>query len=267
MSRLYAHLRHLSDWYDEHVAALHDPFYTGNLPEVERILAAARATLEQSSFNAEERQVLEMELLLHEMTVSNRLRSPEEYRECFRRTAQQIQATETLGPLAAQARAVHMLHLLGAGYRRGLFKLERSEVDELLAQIAPDCLTNHVWYYLCAWAFQTGQLDLLEQAFGEQLSATTGFLDDYFWLRTNLMYLLTAGRATREDVLTTIRLYPHPTYLSDFNNLFFPRLEKLGMLDGEIEAALDQRSAELQSLVGTAPQATARTRRILGRGN
>jgi hypothetical protein len=265
MSRLHAHLRQLSTWYDEHVATLHDPFYTGDLPAVERILFEAQAALAQGEFTAEERQTLEMELLLHELTACNRLKSEAEYRTFFEETAHRIMAVEPLGPLAAQARAVHLIHLLGAGYRRGLLDLDRATVDGLLEQIDPDCLTNHVWYYLCAWAFQTAQLDILERAYGEQLGNTTGFLDDFFWLRTNLMYLITAGRATKEDVLTTIKLYPHPTYLSDFNNLFFPRLSQLNMLDGEIEAALDRRRAELKPLAGTAPQPTSRTRRVLGK--
>jgi hypothetical protein len=52
-------------------------------------------------------------------------------------------------------------------------------------------------------------------------------------------------------------------YLSDFPNMFFPRLQSLGLLDAEIEGALEQRRVELQSLDGQPPQLEPKTRRLL----
>jgi hypothetical protein len=263
MPSLHAHLRHLEPWYSEHLNPVHDVLYAGDLARGQAILDTARRALAESGLSPDERLTLDYEIAVTEMTALNRLGPPEEFPTVFGRTREFIQAHPPVGPLSDQAQALHLLRLLGAGYRRGFFSLEEDEVDALLARLSPEAYTNNLWYYLTAWAFHTGKLRFLEQAFGEQVVQTTGYLDDYFWLRTNLMYLLTAGRATKNDVLETIHRYPHPMYLSDFPNIFFPRLEQLGLLDAEVEGALEQRREELHDLDGQPPPQEPRTRRLL----
>jgi hypothetical protein len=263
MPTLHAHLRHLEPWYTEHVSPVHDALYAGEMDRGRCILNEAREALRASDLTADEKLTLEYEIAVHEMTAVNRLGTPEEYQTMFGQTRDFLQSHPPAGPLSDQAQALHLLRLLGAGYRRGYFSLEEDQVDALLARLSPEAFNNNLWYYLTAWAFHTGKLRFLEWAYGEQMVQTTGYLDDYFWLRTNLMYLLTAGRATKTDVLETIHRYPHPLYLSDFPNIFFPRLQQVGLLDAEVEGALEQRREELKELDGQPPAQEPRTRRLL----
>ena len=253
----------MEPWYSQHLNPVHDALYAGDLAQGMAILDAAREALGTSELSADERLTLEYEIAVHEMTAMNRLGDTDEYKTVFDKTRQFLQSHPAVGPLSDQAQALHLLRLLGAGYRRGFFNLEEDEVDALLARLSPEAFNNNLWYYLTAWAFHTGKLRFLEWAYGEQMVQTTGYLDDYFWLRTNLMYLITAGRATKNDVLETIQRYPHPMYLSDFPNIFFPRLEQAGLLDAEVEGALEKRRIELQGLDGQPPTLEPRTRRLL----
>jgi hypothetical protein len=262
MPTLHEHLQHLQPWYDAHIAPVHGAIYSRNWDEVQAVLDESRAQLVASDFNEDERLALEYEIAMHRLTAMNRLCSEEVYCDCFIQTVDLIRQ-EPAGPISLQAQAVHQIQLLGAGYRRGLFDLAPAQVDELLRRISPESMTNHVWYYLTAWAFHSGNLKYLERAFGEQMVLTTGYLDDYFWLRTNLMYLIADGRVAKNDVLETIQRYPHPMYLTDFELMFFPRLRPLGLVDEEVLGALANREAALRHLDGSTPQTAPRTRRFM----
>jgi hypothetical protein len=95
-----------------------------------------------------------------------------------------------------------------------------------------------------------------------QTVETTGWLDDYYWLRTNLMYLLVDGRATRLDIEKTLRGFNHPLQLQDFRILLRDRCAADGLMDDELEQLLEQRERELSGLHGTYPSATRRVARI-----
>jgi hypothetical protein len=141
--------------------------------------------------------------------------------------------------------------------------MSESEVDELVAAIPEDRIPSNLWYYLIAWAYLNDNLKYLELALAELTVGATGWVDDYYWLRTNLMYQLVAGKATQLDVEKTIRGYQHPHHIADFRNLFLKRCETAGLMNQSLYALLEQREMELEAFRGSVPQSKARTGRVV----
>lgn len=266
VATINSYMGHLSEWYDTHI-----------MPAVEEIYredeAACRARIAQAweqlrndpALSDEERQAMEYELIFFDHLIVNRMQGDAAQAAQFKITYPALRDLAPIGPLAAACRAACLICMLGLGVRRGFITMSEAEVDELVAAIPEDRMPSNLWYYLIAWAYLNDNLKYLEQALADLTVGATGWVDDYYWLRTNLMYQLVTRKASRLDVEKTISGYQHPHHIADFRNLFLKRCEAAGLMDAELHALLEQKEQELEALRGTVPASKPKTGGIVRR--
>lgn len=255
-------------WYWEHCRHINAAVYREDEAESRRLLAEKWELLRKdAALDPDGHRTLEYVLLNYEYSivdhffVSNEVSGKQHVA-----TWAAMTALPPVGPQSDIAQAAYFVILLGSGTRRGFVSMEEAEVDALWQRIPEDAQTPNLWYYIVAWAYWHRNLKYLELALAHQTVTTTGWQDDYFWLRTNLMYLLVDGRATRLDIEKTIKGYTHPRDIADFRNLFLARCEEDGLMDSAMHALLEQREAELSELLGTLPQPTPTIMRTVKQG-
>jgi hypothetical protein len=258
----------LGPWYNEHCRPINVQAYTGDEAGARAALARAWSVLQaDAALDADQQRALEYMLLAYDYTLVDHFSDSDAARgEQFGTTCAAFAARPPAGPLSDVAQAVNQVIMLGSGTRRGFIRMTEPEVDALWARIPSHAQTPNLWYYIVAWAYHHNNLRYLELAMERQTVETTGWQDDYFWLRTNFMYLLVEGRATRLDVEKTLRGYVHPHNFVDFRNMFLGRCEQAGLMDAELYLLLDQREAELRALAGTVPERTPKTVRVVKQG-
>ena len=255
---------HLRPWYEAHVHPAMNELYHEDEAAARTKLAQAWDELRaDEALSAEECRAMEYELLLFEHLIVNRFHDDATQAAQFAITYPAIHELEPNGPLAARFRAACLLCMLGLGVRRGFVSMTEAEVDELVAQVSEDYMASNIWYYVIVWAYLNNNIKYLELALAEQTVNATGWVDEYYWQRTNLMYQLVAGKASRLDVEKTISGYAHPHHIKDFRSLFLKRAEAAGLMDDELYALLDRREAELEEVRGTVPGMQPKTRRVV----
>jgi hypothetical protein len=257
-------MAHLKPWYQRHMFPAVDELYHEDEAAARRHLAAAwTAWKDDPQLTADERRALEYELVLFEHLIVNRFHDDAAQAAQFALTWPALHDLPPLGELSARFRAACLLCMLGLGVRRGFISMNEAEVDELVAQIPEEYFASNIWYYLIVWAYFASNINYLERALAEQTVHATGWVDDYYWQRTNMMYQLVTGKATRLDVEKTITGYQHPHHIQDFRNLFLRRCEAAGLMDPSLYALLERREAELKERTGTVPGLTAKTKRVV----
>jgi hypothetical protein len=257
-------------WFERHGFPIIDALYAEDLAATQSRLDSAWQALAaeppagETAMDADAQRALEYALLQFDFEVANQFDAPA-VGLVHQAVVKRLRATAPCGPLSDQVQAFVLLSMIGMGTRRRFIAAEAGEIDALLERIPDEIRTPNLYYYLVAWAFSHNSLRHLELAFTEQMTRTTGWQDDYYWQRTNLMYLLAAGRATLNDVRETIQRYAHPRQIVDFRNIFLARAEQAGLWNAELAALLAHREAELEARRGTLPETQPRTRRVLGR--
>lgn len=216
-----------------------------------------------AALSADEKRALEYILLEFETSMANAFGDDAALGAQFAISYPAIEALPPDGPLSDQVQAKVLLSLIGIGTRRGFVHATEEQLDGLLARIPEEFQTPNIWYYVVAWAFFHDNLKYLELALERQTVETTGWNDDYYWLRTNLMYQLVSGKASRLDLEKTLRSYRHPRHILDFRNLFLARCEAAGLMDSGLYALLTEREAELGELAGTRPGRVPTTARVV----
>jgi hypothetical protein len=263
VATINAHLAQARPWYEEHCFPIVDELYRDDEAAAKAALGQARlALVQEASLTPDEKRALEYELLLFDFFIHNSFHGDDEQAQQFEATYTGLLSHPPAGPLSESVQAVDLLSMLGMGARRGFIKMDEAGVDELVARVPPDHLTSNIWYYIAAWAYNELNLKYLELAYQRQMTETTGWVDDYYWMRTNLMYLLVAGRATRLDVEKTLLGYDHPRHIQDFERLFLGRCEEAGLMDDELRELHRRRVEELTPLQGTVPGMTPKTKRM-----
>jgi hypothetical protein len=258
----------VAPWYRQHCHDINHNFYAEDEAAARASLAKAwDALLADDSLDDDSRRALEYVLLHYDYSlVDHFFESDAASGEQFTKTYAAIAERPPLGPVSDVSQATYQVIMLGSGTRRGFIRLTEPEVDALWSRIPEPAQTPNLWYYIVAWAFFNNNLKYLELALAFQTVQTTGWNDDYFWLRTNLMYLLVDGRAERLDVEKTLKGYKHPRDLVDFRNLFLKRCEDAGLMDAGLYVLMQQRETDLAPLLGTIPNRNPTTTRVVKQG-
>jgi hypothetical protein len=247
-------------WHEVHCQGLLDGLFAEDEARCRSELAQASAALQADrALSDDERRALEYLLLNFDYLIVNRFYEDAEQARAFAKTYPALCALPPAGPLSDRVQAIMVIGMLGMGVRRGFITMSEAEVDALVARVPPEFMTPNIWYYIVVWAYVTSNLKYLEQAFARQTVETTGWVDDYYWQRTNLMYLLVSRRATKLDVRKTLLGYRHPQHIQDFAAIFQPRCEAMGLMDDELRALHVERVAELNKLAGTWPAGNPKT--------
>jgi hypothetical protein len=262
MSELHSHLGTARDWYFAHMSGVEPLRLQGREDEAFATIEQCRRQLEGSPLSADERTAIRYELLMDDYLVINYIRPEELQADAIRECFGKISALPPVGPLSDRTQAFQQLSLVGMGTRRRALNPGEADVDALLERVPEECRTNVLWYYISSWAFLNRRIKYLELAYVEQLTRPSGVSDAFYWLRTNLMYLLLSGRATRRDVLETIRSYDREIDMVDFDNFFRRPLQEIGMYDREVEEAIEKRRRELQEALSETPKQEARTKQL-----
>jgi hypothetical protein len=251
------------DWHETHCAPIVAGMLEGRLDDARAALAQCWELLTaDQALTPDERRALEYQLHDYELGIADTVGSYE-VAPTYAKVHATVAALPPVGPLSDSVQAVLLVSLAGAGTRRGFVKLAEPELDALMARIPDEHKTPNIWYYVVAWAYYNENLKYLELALEYQTVGATGWLDEYYWLRTNLMYQLVTGKATRLDVEKTLKGYPHPGVFIDFRNLFLERCERAGLMDEELYALFESQAERLERLRGTSPTATPRTVRAV----
>jgi hypothetical protein len=248
------------DWHNLHCQELIDAMFIEDeqrcyieLEKVRQELAAA------PELTADERRALEYVLLQFEYQIVNRFYEDEEQSRQFAITYPAMTGLPPVGPLSDGVKAKVLIGMLGVGVRRGFISMSEPEVDSLMERIPEEYKTPNIWYYVVVWAFITSNLKYLELAMERQTVETTGWIDDYYWQRTNLMYQLVSKRATKLDIEKTLKGYRHPHHIEDFRTIFLPRCEAMGLMDDELRELHRRRVEELEALRGKRPEGNPTT--------
>lgn len=235
MASNMAHLAHLEPWYAQWLEPAHYEVYRGELDAALATVRRAEEQLEREThFSEDERQVLRYELAWTPFNFLSFIGEHEAIEPAFAR-AQAVLTPEPPGSLSAPTRAFYLISLAGKGVTFGLVNPNPRQLRLLLDTIPADRFVIGAWIHLATVGFYCGESELVEEAFGELLTGTTGLRDGYGWLRVNLMYLLTQQRAQFEDFRQLLASIQHLGELLSFKRDFLLPAEQLGLRQRIVE--------------------------------
>lgn len=143
----------------------------------------------------------------------------------------------------------------------GLQELSRERFEMLFAELPPEYRGPGFYQMLTKWAFKHRYLSILERAFEEFLTNPDQVMGSAKWQRINLMYQLVLGKATRRDVLETIRSLAIAPQVEEFALLLWPACVEAGLTDPELEAMFKARAKHLRA-TAPAPRGERRTQSV-----
>jgi hypothetical protein len=264
MASNMAHLAHLEPWYAEWLEPAHYEVYRGELDAALTMVAHAVEQFErENNLTQDERAVLAYELAWTPFNFISFLGRPEQEVEPWYRAAAAALDIPPAGPVSAPTQAFYQIALAAKAVSYGFAKPDLPALRRWLAAIPPERFNVGTWQHLAIAGFHLGDKQLVEEAFGELLTATTGLRDGYGWLRVNLMHLLVDGRSQPEDFRQLLAVIQHIGELRSFRRDFWPHAVRLGFA-GRLEAQLESRDAELSAAL-LPPDLQPTTRRVLGR--
>lgn len=258
-----SHLAHLEDWYAQWLEPAHYQIYRGEVAAALETVRLAEERLElETSMSVDERQVLRYEIAWSPFNFLSFIGEHEGLEAVFNR-AQLIVDETPPGPLSAPTQAFYRLSLAAKGVTFGFVHPDPYTMRALLDQIPQDRFVLGAWVHVAAVAFYEGAPELVEEAFGELLTITSGMRDGYGWLRVNLMYLLTQGRAQLEDFRQLLASIQHIGELLSFKRDFSQHALWLGIAD-EVDSFVDPLEARLRANLEP-PGKEPTTRRVVRR--
>jgi hypothetical protein len=130
--------------------------------------------------------------------------------------------------------------------RLGLVELMPLDFEELFTELPEEEYTTEAWLYISGWAFRKKQPLYLEKAYEFALLQARGFEVDWTWQRVHLMWKLTRGDASRDDLLWLIDKADIHKHLMSIKRSIWQRAEELGLVDERIELRLQEREIELR---------------------
>ena len=219
--------------------AVRHAIYTHRFDAARQLLQDSKADLEKCEIDPGIREALEYELRF----VTNHLNwhpqvndwTEEDFlagREFFIRPAR--------SPLGDVVRRKHLLTMRMFAERDGFDSLVREDFLQLLTD-TPFELSASAWYNTASWGFTHRDLELVSRAFESFLLNPPSVLGQAHWQRVNMMYQLLSGKASKRDVLETIKtLEVQPMYF-EFVTELLPLCEEQGLVDDEIRDRLEER--------------------------
>jgi hypothetical protein len=260
-----SHLAQLEDWYIQWLEPAHYQIYRGETAAALETLCLAEQQLErETGMSADERQVLRYEIAWSPFNFLSFIGEYDELEVVFHK-AMSIISEPPPGPVSAPTQAFYRLSLAAKGVTFGYIQPDPHEMRALIDQIPRDRLVIGAWVHVATVAFYMGCPQMVEEAFGELLTGTTGLRDGYTWLRVNLMYLLSQGRAQAEDFRQLLASIQHIGELLSFKRDFLTHAERLGILP-QVEALAGPLEDRLRSNLQP-PEREPTTRRVLRRSN
>jgi hypothetical protein len=264
MASNMAHLAHLEPWFAQWLEPAHYQLYRGEVDTALATVARASEQLErESALTEDERSLLRYEVAWSPFNFATFIGLPADSIATYYREAAAALDVPPAGPVSAPTQAFYRLALAAKALSFGLGRIEAAAARNWLASIPADRFNVGTWQHMALIGFYLGERTMVEEAFGELLTGTTGLRDGYGWLRVNLMYLLSEERAQVEDFRQLLAVIQHIGELRSFRRDFWPHAQRLGYTRS-LEPQLESREYELSADL-VPPDIEPTTKRVLGR--
>lgn len=252
--------------YQRSAAALTQPTYNAihslQLEQARECWQAAVRQLDRLEAPADVKEALGYRLFLLECNL--RFIGDEEANVWNRDAVEEVKAQldrPAATALGNAERVRTLLSVLVHADQDNLKDLQRERFEALLAQLPPEFNDIGSLQMLTKWAFKHRYLPILERAFELNLTNPDQVMGAAKWQRVNLMYQLALGKATRRDVLETIRTLAIAPQVEEFTNLLWPACVEAGLTDPELEAMFKARAKHLRA-TAPAPRGERRTKSV-----
>lgn len=110
-----------------------------------------------------------------------------------------------------------------------------------LAAVPPELRSHEVEYHVAIWAYQHGDVGLLEHVLSQFTVKPGGHYGDFIWQHVNLMHHLQKGTATTRDVEEMVRRVDHPRMWRSVESTVWSECVKRGLVDGKTAGMLAQK--------------------------
>lgn len=226
------------------IGPIHQAIQARQLPAARELYAQSQRQLHRLDTSLETREGLHYRLYLLDCNLKF-------MDETVRWNLESLEAVEAelavpaRTPLGEIERRKALLVVLVHADQDNIRELTEARYKELAAGIPDGSHSSGLLQILSKWAFKHRHLPLLERAFEEYLINPDQVMGAAKWQRINLMYQLTLGKATRRDVLETIKTLAIVPQVIEFTTLIWPACEKAGLVDAELRAMLAARESHI----------------------
>lgn len=231
-------------WIDEYIRPINADLQAGNEEGARQLIAAARQRLSSGELDADNARALELFLLFLEFK-NARIRLDEANTPMFFDRAREEMGKTAPGPIAQLTAAMLLLELLVNGHHLGLYDLDTNEFRLRFDAVPSAGRTHHFWYFTSGYAFITGDEQIVTEAYKLYLVNPSGSADYYTVQRLKLMLSLMQGRATAKDVIELLKRVQTLPQITEFNLVFYPRIETAGLVNDEVLEACSAKEAEI----------------------
>jgi hypothetical protein len=231
-------------WIDEFIRPINADLQAGNEEGARQTMAMARMRLTSGELDNDNARALTLFLLFLEFK-SARLRLDELNTPALFDRARLELAAPPQGPVAALTSSMLLLELLVNGHHLGLYELSQEEFRKRFDAVPAAGRTHHFWYYTSGYAFIMGDEAIVTEAYKLYLVNPSGSADYYTVQRLKLMLHLMQGKAGKKDVLELLKRIQTLPQISEFNLVFYPRIESAGLVDEEVLSACAEKEGEI----------------------
>lgn len=231
-------------WIDQFIRPINADLQAGNEEGARQIIAAARQHLSGSELDPDNARALE--LFLYFLDFKNaRIQLDEANTPMLFGKAREELGKPPAGPISQLTGAMLLLELLVNGHHLGLYDLGTSEFHQRFNAVPAAGRTHHFWYYTSGYAFITGDESIVTEAYKLYLVNPSGSADYYTVQRLKLMLSLMQNRATPKDIIELLRRVQTLPQITEFNLVFYPRVQAAGLVDDEVLEACAAKEAEI----------------------
>lgn len=145
-------------------------------------------------------------------------------------------------------RAIVLIELLAHASRCGLTDLPAQDMYALLACVPEEDRDQELWFHISSWAFEMGDIGLLEAAYEASLLNPTDFRDQYPFQRVKLMHRLLTGTLTEPEIAAVLNQMDLLPEILEFRRHIWPRIQQAGLATEAVGLLLDARQAALEQI-------------------
>jgi hypothetical protein len=249
------------DWYTKHINPIVNKMYLGDREAVRRLTMRAWEALSAPELNEDQRQCVRYRLSYVVWQDKLRLGTLAEAREGYAELIQRL--TEPAAGVLSRAVRQRMLLQTGAQAEvEGIAPFPPEEYFKLRLDLPGIVCDPELYHFIASWAFHRQQIQPLEEAMEVMTFSPTGYQSDFAWQRVNVMYLLLQNKAAKRDLLELIKRMEYPHHWRVVKSTLWDEVIKAGLVDTQIEQALERRLAELETMQPKVPGYTEHTLRI-----
>jgi hypothetical protein len=231
-------------WIEEFIRPINADLQAGNEDGARQTIASARQRLSAGALDEDNGRALELFLLFLEFK-SARIRLDEANTPMLFDRAREEMSKPPAGPVSQLTAAMLLLELLVNGHHLGLYDLGTEEFRTRFDAVPSAGRTHHFWFYTSGYAFIAGDEPIVTEAYKLYLVNPSGSADYYTVQRLKLMLSLMQNRATSKDVLELLKRIQTLPQITEFNLVFYPRIEAAGLVSDEVLEACAAKEADI----------------------